>query len=501
MPRAAGLSARLNLFRFLDLAESWSPLEGRPSLNAFTTYLELMADNPREELDTARLSDADAVTLITVHRAKGLEWDAVFIPALYRDNFPSRYRGDDPYTSADILPFEFRLDRESLPRIDAATPKEERKDALRARHLDSEWRLAYVAVTRARRRLSLSGAWWYGHPLPLTRPTRPSELFELGARLGPEGPRVEDPGPRPERTAYRSHASAPDPGLADGWAETLRLALDDPEHPRRMAQELGLVDAYDAAVAANQERLFSLPEPPPSHADRVVMTSATGLVTYARCPRRYEWSFVDPLPRRSSEAARRGTEIHRRIELHNRGQMPLEDADTAIYDLAGPADEPTPGSDPFRTFQSSHYAEQTPVFTEVPFEIVRPRARVRGRIDAVYATDDGGWEVVDFKSGRERPDGANLVQLQTYALAMTEADFGVEHPADLTVSFVYLGGEKTVTRSHPVDQEWLQRADDSVMALLSGIDAGRWDATPSDACRDCDFLRFCRPGREFLEVP
>src|SRR6185503_10358730 len=58
------LTARLNLYRFLDLAEDWSPLEGRPSLAAFIEYLGLMSEDQNEELDTARLSGENAVTLL-----------------------------------------------------------------------------------------------------------------------------------------------------------------------------------------------------------------------------------------------------------------------------------------------------------------------------------------------------------------------------------------------------------------------------------------------------
>jgi DNA helicase-2/ATP-dependent DNA helicase PcrA len=497
MSSAAGLSARLNLFRFLDLAESWSPLEGRPSLTAFTAYLSLMSDNPREELDTARVSDSDAVTLITVHRAKGLEWDAVFIPAAYRDNFPSGYRGDDPYTSADILPFEYRLDRDSLPPIDASIDREERKTALRERHEDAEWRLAYVATTRARSHLTVTGAWWYGHPIPLKRPANRSPLFELCVPLSALVHDTPQPPDRPARAAYRSHTLAPDPAFEDGWASALRHALANPDWARTTATEHGLTDAYDAAVAANQQRLFSLPDPPALVPDQTVTTSATGLVTYAICPRRFEWSFIDPLPRRSSPAARRGTEIHRRIELHNRGIVPLEEISEVSYDLT-PFGDDAGGGDPYAVFESSRYASIPPVMTEVPFEFAHPAGTVRGRIDAVYPTPGNGWEVVDFKSGRGRDDGPNLVQLQTYALAVSDARFGFDPPEQLDVSFVYLGGENPVVRSHRVDDDWLARARDRVTHLLEDIGRQAWDPTPTEACGHCEFLRFCQEGRAHL---
>jgi DNA helicase-2/ATP-dependent DNA helicase PcrA len=55
LPDVARLTARLNIYRFLDLAEDWSPLRGRSSLAVFLDYLDAMEDEPAEELDAARL--------------------------------------------------------------------------------------------------------------------------------------------------------------------------------------------------------------------------------------------------------------------------------------------------------------------------------------------------------------------------------------------------------------------------------------------------------------
>ncbi|MDH3307724.1 MAG: ATP-dependent helicase, partial [Acidimicrobiia bacterium] len=163
MPEAARMSARLNLYRFLDLAEEWSPLEGRPSLSSFVAHLALMAEDQTEELDTARLSGEDAVALMTIHRAKGLEWDAVFLPASYRGNFPmTGGTMDDPFRHAYLLPYDLRLDSASLPPISAEMSDKDRADLLRENGLDQEWRIAYVATTRARHKLTVSGAFWYG---------------------------------------------------------------------------------------------------------------------------------------------------------------------------------------------------------------------------------------------------------------------------------------------------------------------------------------------------
>jgi DNA helicase II / ATP-dependent DNA helicase PcrA len=504
LPDAARLSARLNLYRFLDLAESWSPLEGRPSLTAFLDYLRVMEDDPAEELDTARIAGADAVTLLTVHRAKGLEWPIVFLPAVYAGNFPSKVAGgyDDPMRSAESLPYEFRLDRHSLPDLASAGSDDERRELLRRRHDSQEWRIAYVAVTRARERLSVSGAWWYGAPEPTVNPAKRSPLYELlAAHPGVEvAADVVEPPPRPEvMAAGPGGTPAPDPLFGvEGWQGALRDAVADPSTPRRLADELGLADAYDAAVEEQHRLPFAIPEAAAAVPDRRG-TSVTGLVTYATCPRRFYWSEVDRLPRRPSPAARRGVEFHRRVELHHRGVLSLDELDPALYDRSpGEEAEPT-GPDAFQVFSGSRFARDQPAYVEIPFEVpLHPDLWVRGRIDAIYEHPGGRWEIVDFKSGRPGSlNPAARVQLQAYAVAVCDTGLAGVDPGRLAVTFAHFGGGLHET-TEEVDDSWIDEARRTLRDLVDGVLDGRFEAAPSAACHGCDFLRFCDAGRALV---
>ncbi|GAC1367123.1 MAG: hypothetical protein NVSMB32_11980 [Actinomycetota bacterium] len=72
---------------------------------------------------------------------------------------------------------------------------------------------------------------------------------------------------------------------------------------------------------------------------------------------------------------------------------------------------------------------------ELPFALKLGDRVVRGRIDAVYETDEGGLEVVDFKTGqRSTPD--NVDQLALYAAALGR--LGVSTGKTLTVTYCYL---------------------------------------------------------------
>ncbi len=494
MPDARRQSARLNIHRFLDLAEDWSPLEGRPSLTAFLAHLDDLELEGSEELDTARLSEADAVTLITVHRAKGLEWPAVFLPALYRLNFPSRSHGyDNPFKYPHFLPTGLRLD-EAFASHDDPT---EYEAFIKERHHSQEWRIAYVAATRARQYLAGSHAWWNGVQSTNAKPSQPSELFGVIDGFAERLVSTPEPPERPERMVYRSERdAAPDPHFAAGPGAALREAVDDPSSVDGLAAEAGLVAAYDRAVDEFQQMLFELPEAFGAETAHLPSTSATGLVTYARCPKQYYWSQVDPLPRRFSRSARRGTEVHRRIELHNLGMVPL----TEPEDVADPLDAPVEavaGPDPFTVFEQSHYADRTPHLIEAPFDLELDNGvRVRGRIDAVYQ-DRERWEIVDFKSGRPRRDPAMDVQLQTYAIALDRVGILDERPVDAL--FAYLGGGSLVEHRTEVDAAWLEAAGEHLHLLAAGIADEDFEPTPSADCRSCDFLRHCEAGRSFLE--
>ncbi len=492
MPMAAGLSARLNLYRFLDMIEDWSPLTGRPSLDGFLGYVDLLQEERApEELDTASIGGQDAVSLLTVHRAKGLEWDAVFIPALASEIFPSRSQGfDDPLAAAKWLPYELRLDAATLPELDADATA--RRQTLRERHLEQERRTAYVAVTRARRLLIMTGAAWYGGK----QAKRPSEILEL-AHARPSvtvHAWIDDSGPAPMDRP--SSAAPPDPHFDGGWQPAIRSAIADARWARSQADDPA---AFDAARDQLTLMLTDLPQPPPPPVSPSgTATSVTGLVTLASCPQRFYWSEIDRLPRRPAPWLRRGTEIHRRIELHHRGILAFDDFVPDTHQHG--ADEPPRGIDPFAVFTTSRFAAADPLLVEVPIDFTIGETRVRGRIDAVFAPEPGRWEIVDYKSGGPSTDPASLVQLQAYAVAAADGAIVGGPPDQLAVTFAYLGTEPVEERTNEVDASWLATARSRLSALAQAAQGSEFPATPSAACRHCDFSAFCEPGRRWLET-
>jgi DNA helicase-2/ATP-dependent DNA helicase PcrA len=131
-----------------------------------------------------------------------------------------------------------------------------------------------------------------------------------------------------------------------------------------------------------------------------------------------------------------------------------------LDEVPGSADEDAaPDSDLHElqeAFLASSWADRDPVEVEVPFELVVDDIVVRGRMDAVFRDPDGGFTVVDWKTGR-RPAGADAqaaaVQLAAYRLAW--ADLTRIDLAGVRAVFCYLRSGETVAPSDLLDREGL----------------------------------------------
>ena len=164
----AARARRENLDLFVKAVAEFQAIDGAVTLPALLAWLE--AEQDGQGLDIATPTEADSVKLLTVHRAKGLEWDSVFLVGACDGRFPhTRSRGLWP-TRVEILPTPLRGDRRDLPALaghDNAALDRFRTDS-KAHEETEELRLAYVALTRARHRLVVSSyVWTEGRKTPL----------------------------------------------------------------------------------------------------------------------------------------------------------------------------------------------------------------------------------------------------------------------------------------------------------------------------------------------
>jgi len=158
--------------------------------------------------------------------------------------------------------------------------------------------------------------------------------------------------------------------------------------------------------------------------------------------------LLRPLPRRPSPVTRRGTAFHSWLEQVYEMPQLLDPSELpgAADDSAGQDEDMAALQEAFR---SSPWWGRTPAEIEVPFETEVGGILVRGRMDAVFVDPGGGYDVVDWKTGR-RPHGvdatAAAVQLSAYRLAW--AALSGTPLAQVRAAFHYVRSGETV---RPVD--------------------------------------------------
>ncbi len=472
-------TGRENLLRFGDLAQRYAPLEGGGDIASFVDYIAMVMES-EEELGEATLGDLDAVKVMTIHQAKGLEFDEVWVPGLAQNKFPARGRGgDNPESAASALPWWVpgRENTENLPHWSEVSSGAAMTDLVRARTRAEEWRLFYVACTRARRRLVLSAAHWYAGP---ASPQGPSELYEfVTAQTDLVAERYRnDPADRDPRVvvmeAYKRDADAavfkpaPQPSVARGRKATAR-GRKAPTGPHEVPMTL-----FDAAP------------PPAAPARRAPLAlSVSSLVSFARCPRQFHWSAVRPLPRRSWRAATIGSIVHRWIETRHGPQGVLL------------SDEYEPGTGLVTrltdSFRASPYADVVPSAVEAPFELLVGGHLVRGRVDAVYTHADGTVEVVDFKTGRPPAEGDPSAETQLRIYTVAAVDAWGNDPANVRATYLYLQGDGSPAEPVTVEVSAgaIDAARDELHAAITSIDGGEAPTNPGAWCQRCDFASVC----------
>ncbi|SHN33005.1 ATP-dependent DNA helicase [Cryptosporangium aurantiacum] len=461
-PGTASL-ARAHLDAFADVAADFAEAAETPTLSAFLAYLSA-ADERERGLAPGQVDvRPGAVQVLTVHAAKGLEWDVVAVPGLSGGVFPGTAKMSDTWSRGlGVLPFELRGDAGDLPSLvltgvddqsDAKAALARFGDAWRARALADERRLAYVAVTRARHVLLCSGAWWDAG----VEPRGPSPfLHEVHEHCRRGGGTVDVWTDEPELGTENPLLAA---GRVALWPfDPLGARRDEVEEAAALVVAAGSSEETEAEREAGEawaeEAEMLLAERAASGAvdDKVAVPlpsqlTVSQLVLLRRDRDELARQLRRPVPTPPAPLARRGTAFHAWLERRFGADRLLD-----LDEMPGAADAGESPDDDLPALQEaflrSEWADRVPQHVEVPFATRLGDVVLRGRIDAVFRTTSG-WEVVDWKTGRP-PTGpaaaAAEVQLAAYRLALAAlADCPVE---DVSAAFHYVRAVHTV---RPVD--------------------------------------------------
>lgn len=449
--------AATQLRAFADEVRAFLTADDRGTIGSLLAWLD-KAESTDELMPRPEPPEPGVVQLLTIHGSKGLEWDAVAVVRLVEGELPSRPTDTSGWFGFGVLPFALRGDSAALPHFlweppaDAALDPQKWlkagvasltsrskaapgaltvfKDAYRDYQQQEERRLAYVAITRARTDLLLTGAHWAGQKSPREASPYLREAIEA---LGLEAIAAVDDDENPYAGEGKTSVWPLDPlggrrAVVESAAARVRAVEGEPVPTAQLGRLL--------AERAERQRGIRA-EPParvPASKFKDYVTDFDGTVR----------ALSRPMPERPYRQTRLGTLFHAWVE-HRSGlvgagagpESALWDSDEEQPDQwsVSAADE----ADLARLreiFEGSEWATRQPIAVEIEIDFALGGGTAAGatgsageghivicKLDAVYRREDRGGriEIVDWKTGKAPRNASEreerMLQLALYRLA------------------------------------------------------------------------------------
>jgi ATP-dependent exoDNAse (exonuclease V) beta subunit len=484
-----------NLRKLMRLARSYESLRG-PDVEGFVKFIRDQEAVGASQLEAVSEEEgADAVRLLTIHAAKGLEFKVVIVADAGRDT------GGPPSADEIIVRpdgrFGFRVvdpkSGKKRPVLDYEAVREAEREDERAERL----RLYYVAMTRAIDRLIVSGA------------IDPEKTRDLDTPIGWVLSRLQV-GDEPV-----------DGELERGEARfVMRVHGYDPEPPAEPVEsgegQLALFAELPTAPAPRGYRLPELQPLPPAPLHKVRRLSYSALALFERCSYRYYAERVAGLREERGSlpgggGGLRATEIgdaaHRLLELVDLAAPALPDVSLVRDWYPEVTDEEVERIEGFvgaycTSELAARVARLPGAVPERPFAFEHDGVLLHGRLDVLWREGVRAM-VVDYKTNslaegtpEEIVESDYHLQRLVYALACFRA--GAD---EVEVVYHFLERSDAVVATTYGRSE-LPGLEEELSAAIRRIDAGEFTPSPDEfTCNGCPALDVVCAGPKLRNPP
>jgi len=427
-----------NISKLFDKLKSYETDHDDSSVTAVVDWLNLSMELGESPLATdSDWTDINAVNILTVHSAKGLEFPVVFLVNLVGQRFPTTERHEQ-------IPIPESLIKELLPVGDY--------------HLEEERRLFYVGMTRAKEKLFLTAADYYG-----------------------EGKREKK--------------------LSPFIFESLGKKFVPKELPDKHEQ-LSFLE-YKPAERKKLENLEKI---------KIDYLSYSQIETFQTCPMHYKLRYVYKVPTPPSASQSFGTSMHATLkEFFEQVKNKVKPSDKMLFEILeknwikeGYADKKHEHDffEKGKLYLSGFLKEgfnpkNLPITMEQTFTLpLGEGLKIGGRLDRVDDIGNGTIEIIDYKTGATMPTQKDVdknLQLSFYALAATKiptAPFA-KPPEKVKLSLYYLDEQEKISTTRTAKQ--LEEATAEIFKVRDEIEKSDFKCSSHMFCQTgCEFSLFCK---------
>ena len=433
----------LNVSRFFDKLKSYEVDHENSTVSAVVDWINLASELGESPL----ISDSDwtaynAVNILTVHSAKGLEFPVVFLVNLVGQRFPTIERREQ-------IPIPEALIKEILPVGD--------------HHLEEERRLFYVGMTRAKEKLYLTAADYYSEG-KREKKLSPFIYESLGKEMAGSEQRMADNKQlsfldyQPPKFLYSiPHASPRINYLSYSQIETFKIC---PLH-YKLKYLYKIPTAPSAALSFGTSMHLALK-------DFYLALQSERHTT--RKDLRDLHKLLISLLKKNWQREGYLSKIHE-AKMRLKGEKFLTDY-----------------------FKTKYDSKIIPVMLEQPFTVPLGNLKIGGKIDRVDVLSDGRIEIIDYKTGANVPTQKDIdkdLQMSFYALAATN----IPHlpfnkkPEEILLTFYYFDNQKTISTTRT--RENLEKAKEEIFKYKDEIEKSDFKCSGSILCKNCEYKLLC----------
>ena len=476
-PGVRGAAADRDLDAVIQLFESAARFSERFPLSGPAAFIaEIATEDIAGDVITAKGVRPDFIEILTVHSAKGREWDLVAVAGLQEGTWPNLKQ------RSSLLGAERLVERQRNPDI----PRDQLDVIAASGLMQDEARLFHVALTRAKQSLFVTAV--------QRDDEEPSVFFEDIEVMVNKTDRTE-----PELT------DVPRPITAPALVAELRSHLHG-EHAHEAAGLLKGLSENGIYLADPASWVGSVPistDAPVIDAEKEVIVSPSGAESFVECG--VKWFLQNNGGTDGDSTAQvLGSAIHAFA-----AKM-VKEPGTTREDLISNLSSSWKLIDPDSGWVSASHLEsavtmlkkfvdyhtkttRTVVDAEMRFDVTLGRARIKGSVDRLEVEADGSLFIIDFKTGGSaisNKDAKENLQLKSYQVGIAEGGFS-QGQVSAGAELVYLGTDAasaTIRPQHGID---IEEVKTQLNEIADGMGAATFFATINKRCKGCPVRKSC----------
>ncbi len=434
-----------NIAKFFDKLKTYETEHNSASVFDIVDWIDLsmqMGESPIvADIDWM---ENNAVNILSVHSSKGLEFDVVFLVNLVSDRFPTRER-------KEVIPIPNQLIKEILPIGDY--------------HLEEERRLFYVGMTRAKNKLFLTSAFFYG-----------------------EGKRKK----KISSFVYEA-----------------------------LGEEIIEKNIKQKETTDNQLKLLEWTEPKEKEEKKKNLITPITYLSYSRiqtfqiCPLHYKLKYILKIPTPPTAAQSFGISIHNtlrdfyqaykggnKIKISNIEKLLENNWINEGYLSKHHLKEAfIKAKKIISNYLNKNFDEKNlPLLTEYSFNFFIQKLKITGIMDRVDNLKGGQIEIIDYKTGGKLPTQKEIdtnLQLTIYALAATEVKkkYLNRNFDQVKLSLYFLEKDKKLTTIR--NKKQLEEAKNEILKIADEISTSDFKCSKSVLCSKCEYKMLCNASNNY----